>query len=192
LGDLHQNEKKKEKGEVMDYEDDFDDDNKEDKLSVTSYESQKLSSDAKEVKKLIREKGHDGFDDDFSDDEDKEFAGVDDLLEKKEKKEPKSGDKRSAEAQTTPGNTKKARTDAANGTGAPAGISEKEVEKQIRDFLNITGKVPLSKLINKFRTTISAIGKPAFVNLMKRITEAKKEDGQTLIYLKDDQYRDFR
>jgi len=176
----------------MDYEDDFDDDNKEDKLSVTSYESQKLSSDAKEVKKLIREKGHDGFDDDLSDDEDKEFAGVDDLLEKKEKKEPKSGDKRSAEAQTTPGNTKKARTDAANGTGAPAGISEKEVEKQIRDFLNITGKVPLSKLINKFRTTISAIGKPAFVNLMKRITEAKKEDGQTLIYLKDDQYRDFR
>jgi len=36
----------------MDYEDDFDDDNKEDKLSVTSYESQKLSSDAKEVKKI--------------------------------------------------------------------------------------------------------------------------------------------
>jgi len=84
-----------------------------------------------------------------------------------------------------------ARTDG-NGTAAPAGISEKEVEKQIRDFLNITGKVPLSRLITKFRTTISAIGKPAFVNLMKRITEAKKEDGQTLIYLKDDQYRDFR
>jgi len=145
----------------------------------------------KKSKKLIREKVE--GEDDFSDDEDKEFAGVDELLEKKLAKEPK-GEKRAADSQATPGSAKKQRTDGAanGGPASPPGISEKDVEKQIRDFLSDLGKVPLSKLINKFRTTISTIGKPAFKNLMKRITEAKKEEGQTLIFLKDDQYRDFR
>jgi len=178
--------KKKDKGENMDYDDDFDTDNKEDKLSVKSFEKKKLSSEAKEVKKLMK-----GEEDDFSDDEEKEFIGVEDLLEKKIK-EPKAGEKRAADTQVS-GATKKARTDGSAVAGsAPNAISEKEVEKQIRDYLTINGKVPLSKLISKFRSIINSIGKDTFIILLKRVTEAKKEDGQVFIFLKDDQYRDFR
>jgi len=172
----------------MDYDHDFDDDNKEDKLAVKAFVKKKLSSDAKEVKKLMREKGDD---DEFSDDEEKEFAGVEELLEKKVK-EQKAGEKRAADSQAA-GTAKKPRTDGnAAASTATNVISEKEVEKQIRAYLTVTGKVPLSKLISKFRTTILSIGKDTFVNLMKRVAEAKKEDGQVFIFLKDDQYRDFR
>jgi len=135
----------------------------------------------------MREKGDD---DEFSDDEEKEFAGVEELLEKKVKE--KAGEKRAADSQAA-GTAKKPRTDGnAAASTATNVISEKEVEKQIRAYLTVTGKVPLSKLISKFRATIISIGKDTFVNLMKRVAEAKKEDGQVFIFLKDDQYRDFR
>jgi len=91
----------------MDYDDEFDDDNREDKLSTNSFESKKLSTDAKETKKLMKEKGHEGFEDDFSDDDDQEFVGVEDLLEKTKTKDPKTGEKRSADAPSAPGNSKK-------------------------------------------------------------------------------------
>jgi len=187
--------KKKDKGEDMDFDKDFDDDNKEDKLTNNSFEVGKLSSTSKEVKKLMKtEKGTEV--DEFSDDEDKEFAGVEELLDKKQK-ETKTGEKRPNESQGS-SNPKKARTDGANGGGnggaggATSVISEKEFEKQVREFLTLQPKVSLSKLITKFRSTISSIGKPAFKQLLKRIAEAKKEDGQTFIVLKDDQYKGFR
>jgi len=178
--------RKEKKGEDMDFDKDFDDDNKEDKLGVTAFEKPSLSTDAKEVRKLINKD-----DDDFSDDDEKEFDGVDELFST-DKKQPKEANKRAADAQGTPGNAKKPRTDgAANGNGNAA-VSERDVEKQVRDFLTINGKVELPKLLTRFSRIINVIGKVAFKNLMKRLAEAKKEDGRTFIYLKDDQYRDFR
>jgi len=171
----------------MDFDKDFDDDNKEDKVGVTAFEKPSLSSGAKEVRKLINKD-----DDDFSDDDDKEFEGVDELFAT-DKKPKEANNKRVADSQSTPGNAKKSRTEgAANGNGTGVAISERDVEKQVRDFLTINGKVELPKLLTRFSKTINVIGKAAFKNLMKRLAEAKKEDGRTFIYLKDDQYRDFR
>jgi len=135
----------------------------------------------------MREKNVGGGDgDDFSDDDEKEFAGVEDLLEKK-KEEPKPGEKRPADA--TPANAKKPRTEATPNGKNP--VSEKEIEKQIREYLTVHGKVPLNKVITKFRD-VATISKQSFRDVLKRLVEAKQENKVTYLYLKDDQYREFR
>jgi len=75
----------------MDFDDKFDDDPEEDKFNRYykqndfEVEEKKLSDDSKNLKKLMREKGED----ELSDDEEKEFEGLEDLLEKKNSKIPK-------------------------------------------------------------------------------------------------------
>jgi hypothetical protein len=174
----------------MDFDDEFDDDNKEDRFNKhTDFEVGKLSADSKDLKKLMREKSTERYDDDLSEDEDKEFAGVEDLLEKKIK-EAKPGEKRANEGQT-PTTSKKARSDAsAVNTKNPP--TEKEVEKQIREFLSVQGKVQLTKVLAKFKDVISVISKESFREILKRLVEAKQENKVTYLYLKDDQYREFR
>jgi len=70
----------------MDFDHEFDDDNKEDKYrNKPKFEVGQLSADSKDLKKLIREKSTERYkDEDLSEDE-KEFIGVEDLLEKKVK-----------------------------------------------------------------------------------------------------------
>jgi len=182
--------KRKEKGEDMDFDDEFDDDNKEDRFHKnTEFEVGQLSADSKDLKKLMREKSSERFDDDLSDEEEKEFAGVEDLLEKKIK-DTKTGEKRANDGQT-PTASKKAKSDpsAANIKNPP---TEKEVEKQIREFLSVQGKVQLTKVLAKFKDVISVISKESFREILKRLVEAKQENKITYLYLKDDQYREFR
>jgi len=192
LGTSFKTKKKKDKGEDMDFDDEFDDDNKEDKYNKNAeFEVGKLSADSKDLKKLMREKSTEKLDDDLSDDDEKEFAGVEELLEKKVK-EPKAGEKRASETQTP--TTKKARgnpTDpaAVNAKNPP---TEKEVEKQIREFLTVQGKVPLTRVLQKFKDVIAVISKESFREILKRLVEAKQESSVTYLYLKDDQYREFR
>jgi len=173
----------------MDFDDEFDDDNKEDRFHKNSeFEVGQLSADSKDLKKLMREKSTER-DDDLSDEEEKEFAGVEDLLEKKVK-ETKAGEKRTNEGQT-PAASKKTRSDpsSANNKNPP---TEKEVEKQIREFLSVQGKVQLTKVLAKFKDIISVISKETFREILKRLVEAKQENKVTYLYLKDDQYREFR
>jgi len=143
----------------------------------------------KKLKKIIRDKQSDkNLDiDDFSDDEDKEFQGVEDLLEKKIK-EPKAGEKRASETQT-PTAAKKTRTEGDPAVNIKNPLTEKEVEKQIREFLTVQGKVPINRVLKKFKDVIS---KKSFKEILKRLVEAKQENGVTYLYLKDDQYREFR
>jgi len=192
--------KKKDKGEDMDYEDEFEDDNKEDRYRKnTDFEVGKLSADSKDLKKLMREKSTEKFDDDISDEDEKEFQGVEDLLEKKVK-EPKAGEKRGPNETQTPPATKKTRGAATPATPAdPNAVkitknppTEKEVEKQIREFLSVQGKVPLNRVLQKFKDVISVISTASFKEILKRLVEAKQENNVTFLYLKDDQYREFR
>jgi hypothetical protein len=75
--------KKKERGEDMDFDDEFDDDNKEDKYrNKPKFEVGQLSADSKDLKKLIREKSTERYKDEDLSEEEKEFIGVEDLLEK--------------------------------------------------------------------------------------------------------------
>jgi hypothetical protein len=145
-----------------------------------------LSDESKDLKKIMREKNQEA--DDFSDDDEKEFAGVEELLEKKGK-EAKPGEKRSADSTQTPTNAKKPRTEATPNGKNP--VSEKEIEKQIREYLSVHGKVPLNKVITKFRD-VATISKQSFRDVLKRLVEAKQENKVTYLYLKDDQYREFR
>jgi hypothetical protein len=177
--------------ESMDFEDEFDDDNKEDRFNKhTDFEVGKLSAESKDLKKLMREKRTERDDDDLSEDEDKEFAGVEDLLEKKIT-ETKTGEKRANDGQTPTTKNKKARSDPSSAnTKNP--LTEKEVEKQIREFLSVQGKVQLTKVFAKFKNVISVISKESFKEILKRLVEAKKENNVTYLYLKDDKYREFR
>jgi len=134
----------------------------------------------------MREKNQEA--EDFSDDDEKEFAGVEELLEKKGK-EAKPGEKRPADSPQTPTNAKKPRTEATPNGKNP--VSEKEIEKQIREYLSVHGKVPLNKVITKFRD-VATISKQSFRDVLKRLVEAKQENKVTYLYLKDDQYREFR
>jgi hypothetical protein len=188
LGNSFKVKKKEKKGEDFDFEDEFDDDNKEDRFRRNSDfndDKKNLSADSKDLKKLMREKNQEG--DDFSDDDEKEFEGLQDLLEKKGK-EAKPGEKRPADAQT-PTNAKKPRTESTPNGKNP--VSEKEIEKQIREYLSVHGKVPLNKVITKFRD-VATISKQSFRDVLKRLVEAKQENKVTYLYLKDDQYREFR
>jgi len=110
------------------------------------------------------------------------------LLEKKVK-DAKVGEKRTTEGQT-PATTKKTRTDTGSNSKNPP--TEKEVEKQIREFLSVQGKVPLTRVLTKFKDVISVISKESFREILKRLVEAKQENKITYLYLKDDQYREFR
>jgi len=150
----------------------------------------------------MKKKTSEKHDDDISDDEDKEFQGVDELFEKKVLKEPKAGEKRGANETQNPPATKKTRGGAAN-PATPADPnavkiltknppSEKEVEKQIREFLTVQGKVPLNRVLQKFKDVISVITTATFKEILKRLVEAKQENNVTFLYLKDDQYREFR
>jgi len=173
----------------MDFDDEFDDDNKEDRFNKhTDFEVGKLSADSKDLKKLMREKSTERFEDDDLSEEEKEFIGVEDLLEKKVK-DAKVGEKRTTEGQT-PATTKKTRTDTGSNSKNPP--TEKEVEKQIREFLSVQGKVPLTRVLTKFKDVISVISKESFREILKRLVEAKQENKITYLYLKDDQYREFR
>jgi len=188
LGNPFKTKKKEKKGEDFDFEDEFDDDNKEDRFKRNSDfndDKKNLSAESKDLKKLMREKNQEG--DDFSDDDEKEFLGIEELLEKKGK-EAKPGEKRPADAQT-PTNAKKPRTEATPNGKNP--VSEKEIEKQIREYLSVHGKVPLNKVITKFRD-VATISKQSFRDVLKRLVEAKQENKVTYLYLKDDQYREFR
>jgi len=86
----------------------------------------------------------------------------------------------------------------ARAPGDPAAVNtknpptEKDVEKQIREFLTVQGKVPLNRVLQKFKDVISVISKESFREILKRLVEAKQENGVTYLYLKDDQYREFR
>jgi hypothetical protein len=183
LGTSFKTKIKKDKGEDRDFDDEFDDDNKEDRVNKhKEFEVGDLSADARELKIIMRE-STERHDDDLSEDEDKEFAGLEDLLEKKIK-DPKPGEKRANEGQT-PTTSKKARSSANN-------LTEKEVEKQIREFLSVQGKVQLTKVLAKFKEAISVIPKESFREILKRLVEARKENNVTYLYLKDDQYREFR
>jgi len=189
LGNSFKVKKKEKKGEDFDFEDEFDDDNKEDRFKKnTEFNDDKknLSAESKDLKKLMREKNQEA--EDFSDDDEKEFAGVEELLEKKGK-ETKPGEKRPADSTQTPTNAKKPRTEATPNGKNP--VSEKEIEKQIREYLSVHGKVPLNKVITKFRD-VATISKQSFRDVLKRLVEAKQENKVTYLYLKDDQYREFR
>jgi len=174
----------------MDFDDEFDDDNKEDKYRKnTEFEVGKLSADSKDLKKLMREKSTERYDEDDLSEEEKEFIGVEDLLEKKVKEPTKVGEKRTNEGQT-PTTAKKTRTEPGPNNKNPP--TEKEVEKQIREFLSVQGKVPLTRVLTKFKDVISVISKESFREILKRLVEAKQENKVTYLYLKDDQYREFR
>jgi hypothetical protein len=190
LGNSWKTKKKEKKGEDFDFEDTFDDDNKEDRFTKnTDFDDKKnLSAESKDIKKLMREKNNQEGDD-FSDDEEREFPGLEELLEKKVAKETKPGEKRPADTQTPP-NAKKPRTEGATPNGKNP-VSEKEIEKQIREYLSVHGKVPLNKVITKFRD-VATISKQSFRDVLKRLVEAKQENKVTYLYLKDDQYREFR
>jgi len=136
----------------------------------------------------MREKSTERYEDDDLSEEEKEFAGVEDLLEKKVK-DTKAGEKRPNEGQT-PTAAKKARSDASSNSKNPP--TEKEVEKQIREFLSVQGKVQLSKVLSKFKDVLSVISTESFREILKRLVEAKQENKVTYLYLKDDQYREFR
>jgi len=105
-------------------------------------------------------------------------------------KDPKVGEKRSTDSQTTAASAKKSKSDATTTDKKP--LSEKEVEKQLRDFLTVQGKVPLNKVLAKFKDVITQISKETFREILKRLVEAKQENKVTYLVLKDDQYRDFR
>jgi len=147
-----------------------------------------LSADSKDLKKLMREKSTERYEDEDLSEEEKEFIGVEDLLEKKVK-DAKVGEKRTPEGQT-PATAKKTRTE--NGSNIKNPPTEKEVEKQIREFLSVQGKVPLTRVLTKFKDVISVISKESFREILKRLVEAKQENKITYLYLKDDQYREFR
>jgi len=185
LGTSFKTKIKRDKGEDRDFDDEFDDDNKEDRVNKhKDFEVGDLSADSRELKIIMKE-STERHDDDLSEDEDKEFAGLEDLLEKKIK-EPKPGEKRANEGQT-PTTSKKARSDPSANN-----LTEKEVEKQIREFLSVQGKVQLTKVLAKFKEAISVIPKASFREILKRLVEARKENNVTYLYLKDDQYREFR
>jgi hypothetical protein len=176
----------KDKGEDRDFEDEFDDDNKEDRFKHnTDFEVGKLSEDSKALKEFMREKNTECYDD-LSEDEDKEFAGVEDLLEKKIK-DAKPGEKRANEGEI-PTTSKKARSDPSS-TNTKNPPTEKEVEKQIREFLSVQGKVQLSKFLAKFKDVISVIPKASFKEILKRLVEVKLLNKVPYLFLKDDQYR---
>jgi len=109
---------------------------------------------------------------------------------KKKLKDPKVGEKRTTDSQTGTASAKKSKADGTTTDKKP--LSEKEVEKQIRDFLTFQGKVPLNKVLAKFKDVISQISKETFREILKRLVEAKQENKVTYLVLKDDQYRDFR
>uniref|UniRef100_A0A6B2LF76 Uncharacterized protein n=1 Tax=Arcella intermedia TaxID=1963864 RepID=A0A6B2LF76_9EUKA len=171
--------KKSEKPEELDFDDVFEDDNKEDKVVVKQEKKKKLSKNSKEVKKLISPKN-------WSDDEEKDFPGVEAFFEDSKSS---AAEKRAADPQAPQSTAKKPRTDA----GRTAAVStEKEIEKKIVDFLNLNGKCPLPKLIKYITPFLAGTSKDTLKSILKRIAEAKKDGGETWLYLKSDQYGEYR
>jgi len=175
--------KKDEKGEDMDFEEKFDDDQEEEK-GTSFFEQKELTESGKHLKNILDEytKGEgENDEDDLDVDENEEqlnkkFSG-------KSGEKPKPTKRRREGDDEEEQNVKRQRTIPAAGSTN----SDVELETEIRSYLEVRGRVPLPDLLKKFKQKIQTEEiKLQFRGIIKNLCDTfKDEGGNTLLKLKD-------
>eukprot|EP00029_Vermamoeba_vermiformis_P006752 TRINITY_DN2727_c0_g1_i1.p1 TRINITY_DN2727_c0_g1~~TRINITY_DN2727_c0_g1_i1.p1 ORF type:complete len:416 (-),score=118.20 TRINITY_DN2727_c0_g1_i1:44-1147(-) len=198
-----------EKGEEFDFNNRFDDDQKEDVVAIKEEEREQnqfeLTDAGKELKKLVRGLDNTLFESDDDESSDDSFEDSDDSNEKKQKSakkddktdktpakvksEPSSDNIPEKEQATTPAPSAKKRkhedeSPTANKKAKTSSSADKELEDEMRQYLLVRGKIPLLELVKKFKTALSK-SKDQFAAAVKKVANSSKEDGETYVTLKE-------